>query len=114
MERRRRPEIQPASRQVEVETIAIEVRKAIELLRPHAEAARQEIAKLTPKLSEYALALAKETEKLKAETQKQEEAAKDKAPEQVKADAEKALADQKALTEKVESLKDLLRADANQ
>src|SRR4030095_4248287 len=114
MERRRRPEIQPSSRRVETETVAIEVKKAIELLRPHAEAARQEIARLTPKLSEYAQALAKETEKLKAETRKQEEAAKDKAPEQVKADAEKALAEQKELSQKVESLKDLLRADANQ
>lgn len=113
MEQRRRPEHQPASRQVEAETIAIELKKAIELLRPHADAAREQIAKLTPKLSEYAQALAKETEKLKAETQKQEEATKDKAPEQAKADAEKALAEQKALSEKVESLKDLLRADAN-
>jgi hypothetical protein len=114
MERRRRPEIQPSSRRVEVEAVAIEVKKAIELLRPHAEAARQEIAKLTPKLSEYAQALAKETEKLKAETQKQEDAVKEKAPEQVKTDAAKALAEQRALSEKVESLKDLLRADANQ
>jgi len=114
MERRRRPEHQPESRQSAADGIALEIRKAIELLRPHADNARQEIAKLTPKLSEYALALAKETEKLKAETQKQEEAAKDKEPQQAKADAEKALAEQKELSEKVESLKDLLRADANQ
>src|SRR4030095_9271940 len=114
MEQRRRPEYQPSSRQAEAEALAIEIRKAIELLRPHADAARQEIARLPPKLSEYAQALAKKTEKLKAETQKQEDAAKDKAPEQVKTDAEKALAEQKALSEKVESLKDLLRADANQ
>lgn len=114
MEQRRRVDHQPSSRQTEVETLALEVKKAIDLLRPHAEAARKQIAELTPKLSEYAQALAKETEKLKAETQKQEDSAKDKAPEQVKADAEKALVEQEALSEKVESLKDLLRADANQ
>src|SRR5262249_41996406 len=47
MDRRRRPEYQPSSRQVEVETVARDLRKAIELLRPLAENARQEIANLT-------------------------------------------------------------------
>ena len=43
----------------------------------------------------------------------QEAQAKEKQPEQAKADAEKALAQQEQLNEKLEALKDQLRADAN-
>jgi hypothetical protein len=113
MNERRKPEYQPVTHRAESETLAAEVKRALDLLRPHVEAARQQLAQLTPKLSELAKALAKETGELKQETQKQEEAAKEKAPEQAKADAEKALAQQEKLNEKVETLKDLLRAEAN-
>jgi hypothetical protein len=108
MAERKRPEHAAATARVEAELLAGEVKRAIELLRPHVDAARQKIAELTPKLSEFAEALAKETEKLKTETQKQEEKAKEKQPEETKADAEKTLAEQQKLNEKVDTLKDLL------
>lgn len=112
MNERRKPEHVSASTRKEVELLVVEVRRALDLLRPHVEAAREQLKQIAPKLSEFAQALNKQAEQLKQET-KQQAQAKEKPPEQAKADAEKALAQQQQLNEKVDALKDLLRADAN-
>jgi len=113
MSERRKPDYVPASTRGEAEAIAMEVKRALDLLRPHVEAAREQLKQIAPKLSEYAQALNKEAEQLKQETKKQEAEAKQKPPEEAKAEAEKALARQEQLNEKIEALKDQLRADAN-
>lgn len=113
MNERRRPDYTLASARAEAETLAAEVKRALDLLRPHVEAARAQLKQIAPKLSEYAQALQKEAEQAKQETKQQQAQAKEKQPEQAKADAEKALAQQERLNEKLEALKDQLRADAN-
>ncbi|MEQ1859819.1 MAG: DUF4175 family protein [Chthoniobacteraceae bacterium] len=113
MKERRKPTHVPASTRAEAETLAAEVKRALDLLRPHVEAAREQLKQIAPKLSEYAKALNKQTEQLKQETKQQEAQAKEKPAEEAKADAEKALAKQEQLNEKLEALKDQLRADAN-
>jgi hypothetical protein len=113
MNERRRPDYVAASARTEAEALAGEVHRALELLRPQVEAAREQLKHIAPKLSEYAQALNKQAEQLKQETQKQEAQAKEKEPEQTKADVEKTLAQQKQLNEKIDALKDQLRADAN-
>lgn len=113
MNERRRPDYTPASARAEAELLAAEVKRALDLLRPHVETARAQLKQIAPKLSEYAQALRKQTEEVKQETKQQEAQAKEKQPEQAKADAEKALAQQEQLNEKLEALKDQLRADAN-
>ncbi len=112
MNERRKPEHVSASTRTEAETLAAEVKRALDLLRPHVEAAREQLKQIAPKLSEFAQALQKQTEQIKQETKQQAEA-KEKPPEESKADAEKALAQQERLNEKIEALKDQLRADAN-
>ena len=114
MQERRHAQRDPITVRPDVEAVAAEVKRALALLRPHMDAARQQVAELAPKLSELAAALAKETKALKEETHRQEEAAKEKAPEETKEEAAKTLAKQESLNEKLEPLKDLLRADANQ
>lgn len=113
MNERRRPDYTPASARVETEMLAAEVKRALDLLKPHVEAAREQLKQIAPKLSEYAQALKKQTEEVKEETKQQEAQTKEKSPEQAKADAEKALAQQEQLNQKLDALKDQLRADAN-
>ncbi|MEO8353116.1 MAG: hypothetical protein ABI680_15405, partial [Chthoniobacteraceae bacterium] len=113
MEQRRNPARAPESQRVEANELAEELKKALALLRPQMELARQQVADMAPKLSELAAALAKEAEQLKEKTQEQEQAAPQKPPEQSVAEAQQALAEQENLNAKLEPLKDLLRADAN-
>lgn len=113
MNERKKPDHPAASSVAEVDALFAEVKRALELLKPHVDAARQTIQQAAPRLHELAQALTKKAEELKQETKKQQAEAKDKAPEQAKAEAEKTLAEQQSLNEKVDALKDQLRADAN-
>ena len=62
--------------------------------------ARKELAKLAPKLAETMKQLAKKTEELKEKTTNQAQQAHEKLPEEAKADARQALAQQQQLNEK--------------
>jgi hypothetical protein len=105
---------EPQSVAKDAERLAALVNDALELLRKPVEDARKEIAKLAPTVSQMAAQLAKETEKLEEKTTDQAQKAPDQKREESKAGAQQTLTAQKALNEKVEGLKDALRADANQ
>src|SRR5438270_777462 len=61
----------PVSTRQDAEQIAGQVKLALDLLRPHMEEARAKLAKLSPKISEFAAALAKEQQEAKDETAKE-------------------------------------------
>jgi len=113
MNERRRPDHASVSMRSEAEALAAEVRYALELLKPQVDRARDQLQHLAPKLNEVAQALAKKAEELKQEAKQQQEQAREKSEEQVRQDAAKAVAQQEQLNEKLDALKDLLRADAN-
>ena len=106
MEQRANLDRLPVSSKAEAEGLAGQVKLALDLLRPHMNEARKRLEKLSPTIAELAAAIAKEQEKLKTETA--EQVAK---PE--KAEIEQKLAEQVKLDQKVEALKDLIRAEAN-
>jgi hypothetical protein len=116
MAERRKPDHVPTSKQAEAELLASELKRALDLLRPHVEKARRDVAALSPMLSELAQALAKQADQLAQQTRKHAEEAKNQAEAspKTKTDAAETLAQQEQLNERVESLKDMLRADANQ
>ena len=105
---------EPQSVAREAERLAALLKDALELLRKPVEDARKEVAKLAPTVSQMAAQLAKETEKLEEKTTDQAQKAPEEKREESKAAAQQAFTAQKALNEKVETLKDALRADANQ
>lgn len=113
MNERRKPDHASVSMRSEAEALAAEVRYALELLKPQVERARDQLQHLAPKLNEVAQALAKKAEELKQEAKQQQEQAREKSEEQIRQDAAKAVAQQEQLNEKLDALKDLLRADAN-
>lgn len=106
MEQRANLDRLPVSAKAEAEGLAGQVKLALELLRPHMNEARKRLEKLSPTIAELAAAIAKEQEELKTETA--EQVAK---PEQ--AEIAQKLAEQVKLDQKVEALKDLIRAEAN-
>lgn len=114
MAERFNPQREAVSAVKHLEPIALEVKKALDLLRKPMDEARQLVAAMAPKLHEMMAALAKKTEELKTKTEEQAEKAAEKPPEEVQAEAQQALAQQQKLSERVETLKDALRADANQ
>jgi hypothetical protein len=95
------------------EALAGQVKLALDLLRKPMADARKELAKLSPTVSQLAAALAKEQAEVKKETEKRAKDEQQKNPEDAKAEAEKQVAQQQQLNQKVETLKDLVRADAN-
>ena len=103
----------PVSAKGDAERLAGQVKLALDLLRKPMQMARERLAKLSPKISEIAAALAKEQEDLKKETVEQAEKNDQQKPEEAKAENAQKLAEQQKLNEKVETLKDLLRAEAN-
>jgi hypothetical protein len=111
MEQRANIERLPVSTKAEAEMIAGQVKMALDLLRPHMNEARKRLEKLSPTISELAAAIAKEQEKLKQETETQAKA--EAKPEETAAKAADKTAQQKQVNEKVEALKDLIRAEAN-
>ncbi len=114
MSERLSPQREPQSAARNVTPIAVQVKQALDLLRKPMDEARQRIAAMAPKLNEIMADLAKKSEELKQKTEEQAKQAAEKKPEQAQADAEQALAQQEKLNERVDALKDALRADANQ
>ncbi len=103
----------PLSARPHAEQLAGRVKLALDLLRKPMADARQELAKLSPTVSQLAAALAKEQAEVKKETEKRAASEPQKNPDDAKGDAEKQIAQQQRLNQKVETLKDLVRADAN-
>jgi hypothetical protein len=97
----------------QAEELAGQVKLALDLFRKPMDDARAELAKLSPTVSQLASALAKEQTEVKKETEKRAKDEQPKNPEDAKAVAEKQIAQQQQLNQKVETLKDLVRADAN-
>ena len=91
------------------------VKQALELLRGPIDEARQALAQMVPKVSELAAQLAKETETLKKETEEQaDKTAVDKqAGRARRRPRRKSSREQAALNAKVDTFKDLIRAEAN-
>ncbi len=104
----------PVPQPEQVERIAVEVKRALDLLRAPMTEARELIASMTPKLGELMTQLAKEANRLEEKTREQQESAASKPPEQAAADAGQQLAAQQQLNEDIETLKDAIRSDANQ
>jgi len=105
---------QPESVHGEVEQMAAKIREALEKMRNLIADARQSLAKLTPKISELALALAKEEAALKLISDEQALTAADTAPEVNKSQTQPQFVRQREINGRIESLKDLIRADANE
>ncbi len=103
----------PVRTSAEVDQVAAAVKAALDLLRMPMEQARQDIAAMMPKLHEMMQQLAKRTEELKQETQEQAAKTETKKPEEAQADAKQQLTKQEKLNEKIEGLKDAIRAEAN-
>jgi hypothetical protein len=103
----------PASSKADAERLAGRVKFALDSLRKQMQTARERLAKLSPKISEIAAALAKEQAELKKETTEQAEKTEQQKPEEAKSENQQKLAEQQKLNQKVETLKDLLRAEAN-
>ena len=114
MEERFNPARMPVSTREQADELAAWLQQALNLFREPMDAARKSLAKLAPTLAETMKQLAKKTEELKEKTTNQAQQAHEKLPEETKAEARQALAQQQQLNEKIESLKDALRADANQ
>ena len=114
MNERFNPQREPSSSSKDVEPVAAQVKQALDLLRKPMEEARKRIAGMAPKLHEMMKELAQKTEELKQKTEEQAQQAAEKKPGEVQSQAQQALAQQQRLNERVETLKDALRADANQ
>ena len=102
----------PVTSRQDAEQLAGQVKLALDLLQKHMDEARRNLAKLSPTVSEFAAALAKEQAELKKETVEQAEKPKPET-DVAKADAARDLAKQQQVNQKVETLKDLVRAEAN-
>ena len=113
MQERLRPERAPLPLPQDAEKLAALVKQALDLLRAPMEDARKMLAEMAPKVSELASQLAKKTEELKKETAQEAEKAATQKPEEANAQAQQQVAQQQQLNQQVETLKDLIRAEAN-
>jgi hypothetical protein len=104
---------EPQSARDSVEELAAWLRQALDLFRQPMEDARKTLAEMAPTLADTMKQLAKKTEDLHDKTTNQAQQAQEKLPDEAKAEARKALAEQQQLNQQVEALKDSLRADAN-
>ncbi len=93
--------------------VAALVRHALEALRKPVVKARQVLAEAAPKLAERMAQLAQEAKEMQAAHEEKAAEAAEKKPEGGKADAQQHLAAQQALNQKVDTLKDAIRAAAN-
>ncbi|MEI6655687.1 MAG: hypothetical protein WCP45_13040, partial [Verrucomicrobiota bacterium] len=105
---------QPESMRGEVEQMAAKIKEALDKLQKPIAQARQTLAKLTPKISELAFALAKEEAALKLLSDQQALIVADTAPELNKSQTQPQFVRQTDINARIESLKDLIRADANE
>ena len=103
----------PVSARQDSELLAGQVKLALDLFREPMEDARRRLAKLSPTVSQLAAALAKEQAEVKKKTERRAANDQQKNPDDAKAEAENQIAQQQQLNQKVETLKDLVRADAN-
>ena len=113
MGERRKFKHTPGVARLELEQVGGKVRAALALLRLPMEAARNNMLKLTPGISELALALAREEAALKTDSNQSAAQAATARPEANQAGVAPQLARQQALNGKIDTLKDLIRADAN-
>ena len=111
---RRQLDRPPASVRSEVDMAAGSGRAALALLGKAMALARSNLNTLTPPISELALALAKEEAVLKVVTVAHTAKAGAAQPTENKAEAQPQLARQQGINLRIETLKDLIRADANE
>ncbi|MCX6979004.1 MAG: hypothetical protein NTX04_13980, partial [Verrucomicrobia bacterium] len=104
----------PDSVRLEVDRVSSKVKTALALLRKPMEIARKSISKLTPKISELALALAKEETALRKISVEQSSTAATAKPEENRAKTLPQFTQQQQINSRIETLKDLIRADANE
>jgi hypothetical protein len=97
-----------------LEQLAGRLRVALAVLRDSMETARKNLAKLMPDISAFALALAKEEAAIKKDSNQQATIAATTKPATNTAQVRPQLVRQQQLNTKIEMLKDLIRADANQ
>lgn len=98
----------------DLEQVAAKLRAALAPLHQAMDIARQNLAKLAPRISELALALAKEEAELEKDSTQHAATAATAEPADNSARARPQLARQQQLNLKIDSLKDLIRADANE
>ena len=98
----------------DLEQMTAKLRAALTPLLPAMETARQALAKLAPKISELALALAKEEAAIEQDSALHATTAATAEPAANSARAKPQLARQQQLNLKIDALKDLIRADANE
>ena len=113
MQKRGNAEYPPLTARKDAEQLAGQVKLALDLFRKHMEEARRTLAKVAPTVSELASALAREQKEAKKETEKHAAEAPEKKADEAKAESAKQLARQQDINKKVETLKDLVRAEAN-
>jgi hypothetical protein len=111
---RRKLDRLPVSVRSEVDLVAGSVRSALGLLGKAMALARSNLSTLTPTISELALALAKEEAALRVVSVAHAEKAGAAQPAENKAEARPQLARQQEINVRIETLKDLIRADANE
>ncbi|MCX6977896.1 MAG: hypothetical protein NTX04_08150, partial [Verrucomicrobia bacterium] len=104
----------PASLRGEMEQMLVKLKSGMMFLQKPLELARKNLAKLTPKISALALALAKEEGELKKDSEGLSAKAGEMKPEENKSGATPQLGRQQSINLRIESLKDLIRADANE
>lgn len=97
----------------EIERVAMILKQALDLLRQPIDDAREQLAAMTPKLDEMMSQLAQESQELKGETSAQAEKKEEQQPGEAQAATGKTLAKQEALNEKIGTLEDALRSEAN-
>ncbi len=98
----------------DLEQVAAKLRGALTPLLPAMETARQALAKLAPKISDLALALAKEEAAIEQDSALHATTAATAEPAANSTRAKPQLARQQQLNLKIDALKDLIRADANE
>jgi len=113
MGERRKFKHTPGVARVELEQVAALLRAALAPLHGPMGTARRNLLKLTPSISELALALAKEEAALKTDSNQTATQAAAAQPADNKAAAAPQLARQQQINGKIETLKELIRADAN-
>ncbi|MCE9611335.1 MAG: hypothetical protein K8R23_14160 [Chthoniobacter sp.] len=104
----------PESAHLPLEVLATRVKTAILRLRKPLEAARIELAGLTPKISELAFALAREEAALKKDSNRLAGTAATARADDNKDQARPQLAQQQQINGRIEMLKDIIRADASE
>ncbi|MEQ1852406.1 MAG: hypothetical protein ABMA01_12540, partial [Chthoniobacteraceae bacterium] len=103
----------PISSREDAAQLAGQVKLALDLLRKPMDDARARLARISPSVAELASALAKEQEALKKETEGQAATPAAEKTDDAKSEPARQLAQQQQINRKVETLKDLIRADAN-